>query len=275
LTYGKDRFGRTTAMVGTTDGRGVNAEIVRAGMAPLIPADAQTPAPPDLGAAAQEALVNKRGMHSPDIGCTVPGQVKALSEQVAKIPATPAPDMTTVDLSNSANSATDARMAAEELDSEFAQTRQDAVWIILDPAERAQLRAQVQSARDQAAARETVLRTATNIAVNQDTTRTSTQREAAHIARVLASIRRAEQARAAEAARRVAAARRAQAEMAQARADAAQSKRDKQQQDSSSSGSDPTSSDSTGSDSAGGSSSSGKRSSGRSGSGRSGQSSSG
>src|SRR5205085_5175583 len=121
------------------------------------------------------------------------------------------------------NSATDARMAAEELDSDFTQNRQEPTWLVLDPAERSQLQAQVHTARDRAAAAETALRNATNISVNQHATQTATGKEAARIAKVLASIRKAEAQRAAEAARRAEAARKAQADAAaeaQARADA-------------------------------------------------------
>jgi membrane protein involved in colicin uptake len=114
-------------------------------------------------------------------------------------------------------------MAAEELDSDFTQDRQDATWVALDPNERIQLEAKVKAAGDQAGADETALRAATNVTVNLDATESATHRDSARIAKVLADIRRAEARRAAEAAKREEAARRAHAAVLadqQARADA-------------------------------------------------------
>jgi micrococcal nuclease len=207
----------------TPDGRLVNAEIVRAGLATVVNDDPAHPVPPAIDAAAREALDNTRGMHAADIVCTVPGQVKALTDQVAKVPTTAPPGADIAALAAAANSATDARMVAEVLDSDFTHNRSEATWLVLDPTERSQLQAQVDTARDHAAAAETVLREATNVSVNQDATQTATQKEADRVAKVLASIRKAEAHRAAEAARRLQAARKAQADAAaeaQARADA-------------------------------------------------------
>lgn len=210
LTYDKDRFGRTVAQVQTPDRRLVNAEIARSGLAHVV-IDPGTTVPPQVTAAAQEALTTQRGVHSDTIACTVPGQVKALTNAVASLPAGPHPDEAVADLASSANRATDARMAAEELDSAFSQNRQDITWIALDPQERARLQAQVRTAINRAEADETALRSATNVTVNEVATQTSAQKEAARVAKRLADIRRAEAARAAEAARREAAARRAEA----------------------------------------------------------------
>jgi micrococcal nuclease len=223
LTYDQDQLGRTVAQAMTADGRLVNAEIVRAGLATVVNDDPAHPVPPTIDAAAHEALDNKRGMHAADIACTVPGQVKALKDQVAKVPTTAPPGADIAALATAANSATDARMLAEELDWDFTQNRPEPTWLVLDPTERSQLQAQVDTARDHAAAAETVLRDATNASVNQDAAQTATQKEADRVAKVLASIRKAEAHRAAEAARREAAARKAQADAAaeaQARADA-------------------------------------------------------
>lgn len=250
LIYSKDRFGRPAAASTTPDGRFVDAEIVRAGFAHVMQTDAGAPTPPAMVTAAREALVNKRGMHSPDIACTVPGQVKALARLVDTVPVPPDSRATTVELSNAANRATEARMAAEELDSTFTQDRQDITWLVLGPGERAELQAQVRSARDQASAMETALRNATSMKVNQNSTQASTQREAARLAKILADIRKAEADRAAQAARRAAAARAAQADAAaetRARADAAQARKAEQRRrDSGSSGSDNSESDTSG-----------------------------
>lgn len=211
LTYGKDRFGRTTAEAVTMDGRLINAEMVRSGFAQVVRDDSELPIPAAVDVAAQEALENKRGAHAEAISCTVPGRVKALTELVARVPTAAPPGARVLDLATSANRATDVRMAAEELDSAFAQNRQAITWLALSPAERTQLQAQVRAARDRAATAETALRNAANMIVNVDATQAAVNGEAALIARALAKIRKAEADRAAEAARRVAAALEAQA----------------------------------------------------------------
>lgn len=214
LSYDKDRFGRTAAAATTTDGRLVNAEMVRTGLAQVIKSDSDANVPAAVDAAAQEAMTAKRGLHAASVPCTVAGQVKSVVDAVAKLPSGPRPGASAVDLATSANSATDARMAAEELDSAFAQNRQELVWLVLDPSERSQLQSQVQAARDQAEASESSLRNAANVTVNQQATAAAVQAEAARIAKKLADIRKAEADRAAEAARRAAAARKAQADAA-------------------------------------------------------------
>lgn len=234
LTYDKDRTGFPSAEARTDDGRLVNAEIVRAGYANVVRTGLDSPIPPAIDRAvsdaAQEAAANQRGMHSADVACTVPGQVKALAQTVATIPAPPGPMPTALDLSNAAGRATVARMAAEELRSTFAQNRQDITWLTLGAQERAQLEAQVQDACDHAATVETLLRNATNLTVNHDVTLASTQRDAARIAKVMADLRKAEADRAARAARRAAAARKAQADAlaeTRARAEAAKAREEK------------------------------------------------
>jgi micrococcal nuclease len=211
LIYGKDRFGRATAEATTPDGRLVNAEVVRAGFAQVVRDDSENPVPASVDAAAREALERKRGAHATGIACTVPGRVKALTDLVARVPITAPPGARVLDLATSANRATDVRMAAEELDSAFAQNRQATTWLALASTERAQLQTQVRAARDRAAAAETSLRNAANTIVNADATQAAARGEAALIARALAEIRKAEADRAAEAARRAAAALEAQA----------------------------------------------------------------
>lgn len=233
LTYDKDRFGRPVAQAVMADGRLVNAEMVRSGLAQVVQDDPGTVTPPAIEAAAQDALANKRGMHSDGIACTVPGQVKAVVAQVATVPAAPPPGADVPTLATDANNATDARMAADELESDFTQNRQDLTWLVLDPNERSGLESQVKAALDKVTAEETALRGATNVTVNQDATQSATQREAARIAKALADIRKAEADRAAEAARREAAARKAAADAAaEAQAQADKAKQDKANKDS-------------------------------------------
>lgn len=234
LTYGKNRAGLPTAEAITADGRLVNAEIVRAGYAHLVSTGVDPPMPADTGQAlndaAQDAAANQRGMHSAAIPCTVPGQVKALADAVAAIATSPGPAPTALDLSDAAGRATVARMAAEELRSAFAQDRQDATWLSLNPAERRDLLAQVQDACAAASTAETLLRDATSVTVNRDVTRASAQKDAARLAKVLADLRKAEADRAALAARRAAAARKARADAlaeTRARAEAEKARRER------------------------------------------------
>lgn len=224
LAYDTDRFGRTVAQATTSDGQMVNAELVRAGLAEPV-SDATTHTmPPAITAAAQDALTNKRGVHAPGIACTVPGQVKALTDKLAAIPAAPPAGADLNTLVTAANNATEARIAAERLASDFAEDHQDTTWSALDPNERAQLEGQVKAAVDQVNKDELLLRAATNVTVNQQATATANNREQARIAKALAQIRKAELERAAQAAHRLEAARKAEADAEQARREAEHSR---------------------------------------------------
>jgi hypothetical protein len=187
-------------------------------------------------------------MHAADIPCTVPGQVKILTDKVAAIPTSVPTGAGLTTLVAAANRATETRMVAETLASGFAEVHQDAIWSALDASERAELEGQVEAAVDKVVSDERVLRAATNVTVNQQATDSASQREHARIAKALAEIRKAELQRAAQAAHREEEARKAQAAVAeQARreaerarnADPSQSARsgDSSRSDSSSSGS--------------------------------------
>ncbi len=264
LAYDKDRFGRTVASVSTPDGRLVNAEVVRAGFAEVVKSNEDAPSLSPVEAASREASTNQRGLHSPGVGCTVPGQVKAVVDMVARVPAAPPAGAKGVDLNNAANSATDARAAADDLVLAFAQSRQEMTWLVLDQAERTQLEQQAQAARDRMAAAEVALRNAASAAFNQEATQGAAQAETDRVAKALAVIRRAEAraaaeaARRAEAARQAAAARQAEADKArQAQLDALKKKKQQQQS------TEPSTSNSSGSSSSGSSgNSSGSSSSG-------------
>jgi micrococcal nuclease len=265
LTYDKDRFGRTVAMASTPDGRLVNAEVVRAGFAEVIKTDEDGPTQSPVEAASREASTSQRGLHSPDVGCTVPGQVKAVTDMVARVPTTAPAGARGADLNNSANAATDARAAADELLWAFDQKRQEMIWLVLEPAERAKLEQQTRDAHDRVAAAEVTLRTAASATFNSEATQGAVQAEAARVAKQLAAIRAAEARRAAEAARRAeaarqaAAAKRAEADAAQqaAQDEAAKKAKKKQQDGTSGSDSGSNSSDSGSNSSGSGSSSSG------------------
>jgi micrococcal nuclease len=212
LTYDKDSFGQTVAAVSTDDGKLINAEVARAGFAEVINDDTQAPTLSTVETAAGEAASNKRGLHSPDIGCTVPGQVNTVLGMLARVPTTAPAGARGVELNNLANTATDARARADELVWAFAQNRQGPVWVVLDQTERSRLEQQVRQARDQVAAAEVTLRTAASNAFNSEATQDAAQTEANRIARQVAAIRAAEARRAAQAARRAEAARQAQQE---------------------------------------------------------------
>jgi micrococcal nuclease len=224
LTYDNDQFGRPAASASTADGKLVNAEIVGAGLAEVVATDDGT-ATPTLQAvrvSAQEAAAKRLGLHSPDVACTVPGQVKAVVDMAAKVPTVAPPGARGADLHNLASAATDGRVAADRLVWAFQENRQDLTWRVLDPSERAQLEQQATQARDKVAAAEIVLRGAANGAFNAESTQVAVQAEAARIAHQLAAIRKAEARRAAMAAKRAKAA----ADAAHARQDADRSKRD-------------------------------------------------
>jgi micrococcal nuclease len=212
LEYTEDRYGRDLAAVTTQDGVLVNAELVRKGLAAAVPSGDQQPMLPGVEAAAREAAAAKRGLHSPDVPCTVPGQVRAVVDLVAKLPAPPAPGARGSDLTTVANAATTARDAAEQLLWAFQENRVDVAWTVIDPATRASLQQQTVAARDRAAATETALRSAASVAFNREATIFAAQEENARVAKAMAAIRKAEARRAAiaaQAARRAEAARRA------------------------------------------------------------------
>lgn len=213
LAYGEDQLGRSGAAASTADGRLVNTEIVRAGLAEGL-SIGDGPAAlsrASIEAAAQEATANQRGLHSPKLPCTVPGQVKAVLDLVARVPAAVPPGARGVDLNNLANAATDARVAADRMVWAFAENRRELTWRVLGSAELADLRGRITEARDRVTTSETALRVAANMALNAEATQGAAQAQAARIAHQLVVIRRAEARRIAAAARRAEAARQAEA----------------------------------------------------------------
>lgn len=174
LTYDDDGQDRPEATATTVDGRLVSAEMVRAGLAKVVPqVDGQrNPAREALESAAVEAAAGQRGLHSPRVGCTVPGQVKAMIGQVGRIPAV-SPAGPGEELYRLANLATDARVAAQQLAWAFSQDREGITWQVLTVDERAALSRQVGEARARATTVESRLRVAANLALNTEATRGS------------------------------------------------------------------------------------------------------
>src|SRR5918998_2611216 len=82
----EDRYGRTISATFTSDGKMVNSEIARAGLAQVVTYDDNVRFRPPIEQAWREAASNKRGLHSPDVQCTVPAQVKTVTDAVAQAP---------------------------------------------------------------------------------------------------------------------------------------------------------------------------------------------
>lgn len=213
LAYGEDRLGRPVAAATAADGRLVNAEMVRAGFAEVAAGDGERdPAVrAALESAAHQAVAEQRGLHSASVPCTVPGQVRAVLDRVAQVPATTPPGARGSELFALANQATDARVAADRLVWAFTQDRGELHWRVLTDAETADLSRRLTEARDRVSKSETTLRVAANLALNTEATDGSAQAEAIRVATQIAKARKAEARRIAAAARRVEAARQAEA----------------------------------------------------------------
>ncbi|MEU6698816.1 thermonuclease family protein [Pseudonocardia sp. NPDC046786] len=84
-----DRYDRVLAGIRLDDGRLVNAEMARAGLALPMQVGANDRFLPEVEQAHAEAVAAGRGLYDPEIGCTVPGQVTAV-EAAATGLATPA-----------------------------------------------------------------------------------------------------------------------------------------------------------------------------------------
>lgn len=88
--FGEDRYGRLLAGVFLADGRLVNAEVVRAGLAaPLVVGGNEALLEPVL-AAREEAARTASGLHAAQ-GCTLPGRAAAARGALAETPPTMEP----------------------------------------------------------------------------------------------------------------------------------------------------------------------------------------
>ena len=61
------------------EARLVNAEVARQGLAAVVVIDGNNRFYPPIAAARDEAAAAGRGLYSPDIACTIPGQVNAVT----------------------------------------------------------------------------------------------------------------------------------------------------------------------------------------------------
>ncbi|MBW0102876.1 thermonuclease family protein [Pseudonocardia sp. KRD291] len=158
----EDPDGRTLAAAFTPDGRMVNAEIARAGLAQVLTVAGNERFRPVVDVAWQEAVDARRGLHSPDVACTYPGQARAVTETVAAAPteaAQPAQAAAT-ELSAAADRAGVARSVALTLLNKLANSRADLVWLALSPSEQTRIDTDVRAAEATAAREESALRTA-------------------------------------------------------------------------------------------------------------------
>ena len=202
----EDRYGRTIAATFTSDGKMVNAEMARAGLAQVVTYDDNVRFRPPIEQAWQEAAANKRGLHSPDVQCTVPAQVKTVADAVAQAPtvATQPPNLNSINLYNAADVMGAARVAAAALLQTLDHNRADITWTALTPEEQTQLEDQARTANETASREENALRRAATSASSREAqaARAAAQADADRIAREQAAAQAAEEQRAAEQAQR-------------------------------------------------------------------------
>lgn len=140
-----DRYGRLLAGVVKADGTLVNAEVARAGLAAAITVGRNARFHPEVNAALMEAVEAERGLHSDDIACSMPAQVKVVTT-AAETPA-PAATAAPVTWTLAAESAKSALLRAGAL-----ANPRGIVWTALSATQQSRLRelvAAAQSALDQ------------------------------------------------------------------------------------------------------------------------------
>lgn len=145
----EDRYGRTVAAAFMPDGRMVNAEITRAGLAQVITLGGNDLFRPPIEQAWQEAAANKRGLHSPEVQCMFPTRVKSVSDSVAQAPTLAAQpsNLNSSDLINVADRAGLATQAATSLLFALDRASDDLTRLALTALEQQQLRDQTWSAQ--------------------------------------------------------------------------------------------------------------------------------
>jgi micrococcal nuclease len=214
-----DQYGRTLAGVFITDDVLVNAEVARQGFANAIIVDGNDRFYPPVEAARAEAAAGGRGLYSPTIACTLPGQVQTISTAVAEL-ATPDSAAASADLDSAVATAAASVSLATELEKSFAGDRVGQAWAAIPTDEQQRLAARATAAREAAQNAEAAARTAAAAARD---------REALEAAERDRQAREAEAQRAREAekqrAREAQAAREAEARRKQQEDDAASQRR--------------------------------------------------
>jgi len=87
-SYGNDRYGRLLAGAHLADGRLVNAEVVRLGLAGPLVVDGQKPLLDAVAAARDEAARAGAGLHGA-ASCSVPGRLSAARTRLDAVPPNP------------------------------------------------------------------------------------------------------------------------------------------------------------------------------------------
>lgn len=117
---------------------------------------------PPVLAARDEAVAQRRGLFSPDVACTVPGRLQAVSTAVTQAPTAAAQptNASSTQLDTAAAAAATVVAAATALESAFAGNRIGHVWAVFTPDQRTRLAQQVTGLRQQAQREATALRNA-------------------------------------------------------------------------------------------------------------------
>ena len=158
-----DRYDRTLAAVFNADGKLVNAEVARQGLAAVVVFDGNDRFYTPIAAARDEAAGAGRGLYSTEIACTVPGQVKAVTTTADSLVTLDAA-APSADLDLAVQVATQAVTLTAALDNAFASERLDAMWSAITDEERGRLGALVKAAHEKALRAERVTRSAADAA---------------------------------------------------------------------------------------------------------------
>lgn len=157
-----DDYDRTLAGVFISDGTLINAEMARAGLArPVVFGGNDRFYPPVL-AARDEAAAQRRGLFSPNVACTLPGRLEAVSTAVTQattVAAQPA-NASSTELDTAAAAAATVVAAVRALEGAFAGDRSGHVWAVFTQYEQDRLAQQVTGLREKARRQATALRNA-------------------------------------------------------------------------------------------------------------------
>lgn len=158
-----DRYDRTLAAVFTSDGKLVNAEVARQGLAAAVVIGENDRFYLQVEQARDEAMAAGRGLYSADVACTVPAQVQAVTAETDGAPPIDA-QSTSADLETSAAAAAAAVASALALQQAFADGHLGVAWAALPTAEQERVKSVVDGGREKAQRNESAARTAASTA---------------------------------------------------------------------------------------------------------------
>lgn len=179
LEYDEERTdprGRTLAAVFTSNGKLVNAEIARQGLGQALIVGDNDRFHPPVEQARDEAVAAGRGLFSPEVACTVPAQVRAMTTATAAVPAVDV-QASAADLDGTATAAAGAGATALGLLQAFGDGRLGVAWTALPAAEQKRLMDTVAVERDKAQQAETAARTASAAARDREATAARVEEE--------------------------------------------------------------------------------------------------